>query len=969
MAIRTNPRTGQRYVSRSTGPFRTQFGRGEEGGPIDDGGVEVPDGEGDGGTIVAPPIDLAPLFPEFTPVDFERVQFPTIDAAPFQFTDPQAFAKAFGQFNREELQKNFGLATDFSFKALANELAGLKAFAPAAGALAREQTSIDNQFNQMMRQRQVQSALPNARGDLAAQRQRAASYARGELPDTNLDRSLELGIRSRAADRAGFSGIGPRSLQAEKVSDLMSAEERLQIAQYGENLIGQNIGTSANLFLAPTEYAQVGSQIRPTPEVGAGRLTYQGLGMANEATLLSPGTALEATIQQNQFGTNLEQRTREFNATGTYNASTFNSQGQLQADMFNSTGAFTAGLGLFNYQVGFAAQQQAAAQAQLNGALGIGSQGVINNAAGGQFQASQPSTFQTIAQGAGAVNGALQTTQQVLSGNGSGGGGVGGTSSGSGSGGAGIDSGPSEALTNEPLRPTEFDTTLDFSSGSRGPDPATPYTMKVSDGVPTPSGYQRVSGNSDGTYSAVNVQGYQSELDRFARSAGVPQGSISVPNALQADRDVTNAAGLSYVPIQGFRPIALSGGGNTVYSLPAAADSGNYLKGAANVENLALVAAQLGVSDASVEGALNDLSADVSDPAFHRTLDQLALEKGDAAVAAAITNQLLGAKPDLKTNAGQQFTVGAQRIGELWTNLSPEQKSMALTALTGSALELKSGKNLASTVIPGSDRSPIGPMTAGDAMTLTTQGMNGFALARNWNQLSTISSIATDARSTRQVAQIADRAGLMGFGAQGSSVPVPPEYLNKVGAVPVPSLGVGMMQFDRPNLVPPHYSIVSQSPEGKPLAMPTNLMHTSPLSGSDTKPLVYKQAQLISRGRHPVQRLWGRAPSGPIKRGAAGGSAIVSGLNTMVKANPAIFSSVVAQSLFANTLTLAEQIAFGDSEKPFTGLTPEQIEQGQSIDPGFNINAPRDSADMPQSGPLQPFPDLSASDIQGVASV
>lgn len=954
--LSTNPRTGQTFVRRALrgnrtrrGPFggSSDSGGGDVGStsnaPIDDGGVEVPDGFEGGGSEggVALPFDISGLFPEFTPVDFNPVDFPTINPAEYTFTDPQAFAKAFGAFNREELGKNFDLATDFSFKALQNELAGLRAFVPAAASLAREQTSIDNQFNTMIRGRQVDEALPSARGDLAAQRRRSLAYARGELPDSITDRALELGIRSRAADAAGFGGVGARSQQAEKLSDVMSAEERFQIAQYGENLFGQNLGTSASLFLPPTTYSQVGQQIRPTPEVGAGRLTYQGAGMINEATLLSPGAALESTIQQNQFKTNLTQRTNEFNATGLFNASTFNSQGALQAAEFNSSGAFTAGLGMFNYQAGLAGQLQSANQAQLNTALGLGLQGVQNDAAGGQFQAFQPSTLQSIGQGIGAIGGALQTTSQVLSSTGltGGGGSSGGSSGGGGVGGGSVNTEPSGGSSTSQLPETELDSTFDFSPSqlSRGSDAAVPYTLKFADGVPTPAGYQRTGSNGDGTYSATSLQQYQSELDRFSRSSGMRPGSVTVSNAAQADRAVTNAAALSYVPIQGFRPVALSNSGSTVYSLPAAADSANFLKGAANVDNLSLVAAQLGVSSPEIEGTLLQLADDVSDPSFHQSLDGLALEKGDSAVAAAITNRLLGKAPNLETDAGQQFAFAAQRVGELWPNLSPEQKSMALTALTGSALELKTGKNLAEQTVPGTERSIAGPLKAADVMGITMQGLNGFSLARNWNQLSTISAIATDARGTRDIARVSDYAGLLGYGVQGSSVPVEPEYLNTVQAQPVPSLGVGTMIFKRPNLVPPHYSIVSQSPDGGTIAMPTNLMHTSPLNGGTPKPLAYKQARLVSQGKHPAQRLWGRSPSGRLTRGASGGSAIVSGLQTMASANPAVFSSVAAASLFGETL--GEQIVrAGGPKKPFTGLTPEQIAQGEAIDPGFNID-------------------------------
>jgi len=79
-------------------------------------------------------------------------------------------------------------------------------------------------------------------------------------------------VRSDAADTAGFSGIGTRSQKASKISDLMSADQRFKIAQYGENLTSQNvrdqsglIANEANLTLAPTEYSSVGSQIKATP--------------------------------------------------------------------------------------------------------------------------------------------------------------------------------------------------------------------------------------------------------------------------------------------------------------------------------------------------------------------------------------------------------------------------------------------------------------------------------------------------------------------------------------------------------------------------------------------------------------------------------------------------------------------------------------------------------------------------------
>lgn len=253
----------------------------------------------------------------------------TIEPADYNFVDPQSYASKFGDFNRSEFFKNFGTAKDFSLQTLETELQGLKGFVPAAAALKRNTISADNLFNQEERARQLKEVLPYAdeefasqREDLKGQRSRANAYAEGRLPDKLQDRAFELGVRSRSADLAGFSGIGPRSMEASKTSDLMSAEQRLELSKYGDNLLTQNINArtatlqnEGNVKLAPTEYSSAGTDVRVTPEVGAGQLRTNYSGNLNASTMLTPSDALATTVNEEQFKTNLNQRTREFNAS------------------------------------------------------------------------------------------------------------------------------------------------------------------------------------------------------------------------------------------------------------------------------------------------------------------------------------------------------------------------------------------------------------------------------------------------------------------------------------------------------------------------------------------------------------------------------------------------------------------------------------------------------------------------------
>lgn len=267
-------------------------------------------------------------------------------AADYTLVDPTKISQQYGDIARQQIRQNTALSSELALETLATELKGLQSFAPAAAALQRGEIAKDNAFNQAQRLAQLEQGDPRLKADLEAQAERARAFSEGRVPNAIQDRALELGIRSRAADVATFGGFGARSSAGRKASELMSAEQRIGLSQYGDQLLTANIGNRAQLLLSPTQYATGGSQIQATPTQSASQVAQNLLAQANDKTIISSETALANQTQQQQFKTGLEQETRQFNtnlaAQRDINQANLNLQAQstnvessLRADLAN----------------------------------------------------------------------------------------------------------------------------------------------------------------------------------------------------------------------------------------------------------------------------------------------------------------------------------------------------------------------------------------------------------------------------------------------------------------------------------------------------------------------------------------------------------------------------------------------------------------------------------------------------------
>lgn len=326
---------------------------------------------------------LGSLFPDASTIKAKGLKTKVAD---YNFTDPIEFASRFGQYQRGELDKNFAQSKKFAMETVENELQALTNYVPRSAALKREQVAQDNTFNQAQRTAQVMGAIPDVVGDLNAIAGDARAYASGRMPDSIGDRALELGNRSAAADIAASSGFGVGSSAARKVSDLMSAKDRIGLSQYGNQLLGQNAAQRAELLLAPTSYSNAGEQINVLPSQSVSALQTQAFGDLNQSTLTTPGQALQTQVQQEQFRTSNQMQVDQFNANMKFNVRNTNAA-------IKNNFALTK----FNYLVGYANSVAAAGQANMNTIVGLEQQEAARNESSKQKNKTQKGN--TIAKG------------------------------------------------------------------------------------------------------------------------------------------------------------------------------------------------------------------------------------------------------------------------------------------------------------------------------------------------------------------------------------------------------------------------------------------------------------------------------------------------------------------------------------------------------------------------------------------
>lgn len=865
------PNGGQRYEGPLGDTNPGPSNKGSSGG----GGSYDPTQVGDFGFA---PADLTGQFP--APVS---INYTPINPAPYKFTDPAQFAKDFGDVNRSEIGKNFNLANDMALKELDTELQGLQQFVPAAAALKRRETSVDNLFNQQQRTQQIDSTLPEVRGDLNSQAERARTYASGRAPDETIDRALELGVRSRAADAASYSGFGKESSIARKTSDLMSADRRIQLSQYGDQLLGQNVAQKVQTLLAPTSYSNAGQQVSATPTLSGSQLASQNLQEINRNTILDPATALGQTVGQNQFQSNLVQDTNKFNTSN-----------QVGVDQFNASNANSFALNKFGYQTSLAGAYAGAALQNSNTQIALQQQAQAQQIYQDYFnQAQQSGQTSAIAQGLGAIPGIISAVTSIgdlinsFSGNSS-------------------TTGPAQG----DVAPDGYvyqGQNVNATPGS-GYAPAPDYgpdAQVVAPGASVPDGYTPIASDPSGGIVVQPSVGLMSTRQAFTDATGLNPTNKD----LIGSSALVRSAGITSQQTPNSIHTGYDSAGKPVFSDARLARSTDTATGAQHTNSVKQALTPLGVLSKKDGSQFDYIASVAQDASFIAGLTDAASRKDYKAFVNQVLNKfgnkgIESLTDNPSSQAGLKSALSIFQLAQNWDAMSPAQKGLAVANAGIQGYKFATGEDLAAKQIISPDGNIPG-LNVGQALNLLGQGYNVYALAKNWDQFNTLQKIAGATGTAAGLAQTAKSLGMLGAGQANAAVPgITQATLSQLGATAAPQLGIGAVTLPAGTAVPAGYTGVQSLASGETVAIPTA---NAPSFAAGNLLGTAAGVAGITLGAYGVYKGWGTGGEKGALNGLLGGSAIAGGLyglsgslGVASLANPYMLGGVVAVSLLGN---------------------------------------------------------------------
>lgn len=868
----------------------------------------------------------SPVFVTFNPVNYQP-----INPAPYNFTDAIKYGTKYGEFARGELQKNFDVSKDIALDTLDTELGALKGFVPAASALKRTETSLDNVFNQAERTRQVDEALPGARADLNAQRDRATAFAEGRLPDSIEDKAFEVARRSEAADRANAGGFGVRSSVARKTSDLMSADARVNLSKYGDSLLQNNLKLKSDLLLAPTEYSNAGGQVNVNPSVSPSQLISSNFGQVNSYSTIPAPTALQSQTQQEQFVTNNANETNRFNATNTLQKDEFNSSNALQNSQYNAGVANSFNLGKFQYDVGYAGIVAGAAQTNANTQVAIDQQNLARQTFEDYLrQAQQAGQAGAISTAIGALLTSISTLASSLNnlfGGGSGTkkpttGGSQGPELNPGAGGENPTSGPEfePGGGNESAGSSSSGGSVDIDTSPPDTDGSFSTTnddRPLDSGADTEDTFNRAPETSDSSspvydedQNNIPDQNEKVLLRNFSQDTGIKTGTANakvLKQVLKTGEAVQNGAGVYSQSSPSRIPMGVDTQGNPVFANKDLARSNDASAGQRLVKTVTDVLDPTGAFTDKDKGMLDQVAAVSGDLALVARLNELR-QNGDTKGFVNALIQRFGQpvvnsitdNPRVQDGAGAAMS--AYRLFATWDRLSPAQKGLGIAKLGLLAYRSATGENLFATQIIAPNGNIPG-LNVGQALNLMGQGYNVYSLVKNWNQLNNIQKMTYGAATISNLAVTAQNMNLLGNGINGAAVGTAAiQQATSSGFIPAPSLGVGAMTGPAGS-VPSGFVSAGTTAEGSQVIVPAaNAPSVIPVAAGVIN---------VGMGTKTIIDNWGTGGAKGRQAGLLGGSQIAGGLYLMGQSgfsslafasNPYLLAGVVATSVLVGSI-------------------------------------------------------------------
>lgn len=501
---------------------------------------------------------VAPEAPPFAPIFFNPI--PDINVP---FVNSIDKTREVGAFNTEQWKNALTLGSQAARDITQTDFDTLAQFFPQASALQAQGVRAENAINrseiipsnafnleeirkanienQRQRLSQLESALPGARDILMQQLERGSVMAGGRLVSDAEDRAFDVAARNAAAEGANIRGFGDDSVIGRKTSDLLSAQQRLEIQQSGENTLSRFLQLGANLaFDQPIKYnpilnepltVRTSQDIRGVPSISGAQLATQQQSAIAQLSTINPAQAIQFEIGQNQFQAGLDREADKFNSTMDLNAQQFNSTGayqaaleQFYADVFNAqqaSAAYNAGNAIDQAKDAFSGSSVLGGITSGLGAIGGAISGISGIASLFRGGSSAAGAGGAAAQGAGVIDNAVNAIGA--------------------SGATGVVSAPQVFGTPAAAEAAGFQVVGSATNGGVLATPGTSFAGGVTgsagstgaaltfanEGAAQAAGYQAIGTASDGGVIATPTQGLAAAGSPLLTAAGVIAGAYT----------------------------------------------------------------------------------------------------------------------------------------------------------------------------------------------------------------------------------------------------------------------------------------------------------------------------------------------------------------------------------------------------------------------------------------------------------
>lgn len=263
----------------------------------------------------------------------------TISDTTLEYTDPVEVLRTLAAENNGQLDANYLKSLEKAGELSEANTKQLTDYLDIMSPYQQQLIGIENAFNQQQQLQAAETAIPGITDTLRGEIDNAKTLASGKLLTTAEDLALEQTARSAGADAAWTRGLGDDSLVGQTLSNQLSVSQRLNLMEKGQNYLNTVTRLATETLMDTPQKASLASKISATPAANISDIATQQQSILNQYTTMSPESALNSIISQNQTQAQLDYNTKKTNSEtlASVDSANIKAQNDFNQNVINDT--------------------------------------------------------------------------------------------------------------------------------------------------------------------------------------------------------------------------------------------------------------------------------------------------------------------------------------------------------------------------------------------------------------------------------------------------------------------------------------------------------------------------------------------------------------------------------------------------------------------------------------------------------